>query len=687
MSSVRKPTSIKLKFFMFSAILFLLILAAGSAAFFLAMRQIIVEGIDFEILRALETEKIKLESSVKGEIAIALKMATSPLIVSHFLNPSDEALKKTAFAEIQGYRSAFGGNSVFWVSDADKRFYSNDAFAYVVDTAKASEYWYAMTMRSPDKYNFNINYNEHLQKIMLWINAAVRDGAGRPVGIVGTGIDLSSFTEAIYGGYDGEAALYFFNEAREITGAMDNRLVSGKKKLGDVFAGGFADEVFAAAKGLSGSGGSIIHAEAGEVAVASVPTLSWYAVAVKPISNKEYDTSMTRFFIIVMSVIALIFIVFNIFIAQIANPLRDMAKALRQTSIDWDLTRRLNIGRRDEIGVVAASVNEFFENIRGVIEKMRANSATIAGASEELSRVSGQLAGGSEQTVGQSRAVVGTMGSMVSNINAMASGAEAASRSVNGVAGAAESMRENMSTIDGAIKDMGARIGQILGNAEDVHKIAADADEMATAATEAMRKLSAASQEIGKFTDVIKDIARKTNLLALNATVEAARAGEAGKGFTVVAGEIKQLANQSASNANDITHRIESIQSGTANAAFVIGEVAGILAQINTSVEGIAAHVREQAKASSDIADNIAQANSNASRIADVIGDVSKSASGVSENASEAAKGVGDVSDNVSEMYKAAQDGASGAERVNKKADDLEKVADEFRDMVGRFKV
>ena len=683
----KNGTSIRFKLLIFSTALFSLILTVGSAAFFMSMREIIRDNTHSEMTQMLEIERIKLESSVKGEISIALKMASSPLIVRHFLNPADQALTRGAFEEIASYRQAFGSKTAFWISDKDKRFYSDDAFVYTVDPNDPSNYWYKMTMVETDSYNFNINYNDQLNKIMLWINAVVKDGARKSVGIVGTGIDLSGFTDAIYRDYKGKAELYLFNELDEITGARDARLITDKRKLDAVFSDGICKEVIKTAKGLKAGETKIFSSDAGEIALVSVPTLNWYAVAVQPITADDYKTSMTTFFIMVLILIALIFIVFNIFVFGMVDPLKKMAKALHQTSTDHDLTRRLNVSRRDEIGTVAASVNEFIDTMRVIIGKLSVNSGTIAGASEELSRVSRQLADGSEKTVDRSDSVISTMDEMSSSINAMADGASKASAGVDSVAGAAEDMRENMSKVDGTIREMDTRISEIAKNTQNVRSIATEATGKAAGATEVMEKLSAAAKEIGRSTDVIMSIAQKTNLLALNATVEAARAGEAGKGFAVVAGEVKQLANQSAQNAKEITARIERIQADTKNAASVIGDVSGIIIKINKSVEDISENIDRQAKASSEITVSIANANTNAKCVADAIGDVSRSAVDVSRNASEAADGINSVSNSLADMHKAARDGAAGAEKVNQKADDLEKIAEGLKETVSKFRV
>jgi methyl-accepting chemotaxis protein len=103
----QRRTSIKSRFLFFAVILFSVILIGGSVAFALTMWQIFQNNAGSELEQAMELEKAKLETSVNSEIAIALKMATSPLIQRHFVNPADWDLKIIAFDEIVGYRQAF----------------------------------------------------------------------------------------------------------------------------------------------------------------------------------------------------------------------------------------------------------------------------------------------------------------------------------------------------------------------------------------------------------------------------------------------------------------------------------------------------------------------------------------------------------------------------------------------------
>ena len=199
--SQTRRTSIKRMFIVFSAALFSLILIGGSVVFVISMRQIVRVNIGHELAQAIEIERLKLESSVNGEIAIAMKMAGSPLIQEYFANPDDPELSRLAFTEIAAYRAAFSSKSVFWVNDTDRMFYSDDNAPFFVDAENPDNYWYRMTLNETEVYNFNINYNPDLQVTNLWINAPVFDRNRKPIGILGTGINLSTFIDAIYKSY------------------------------------------------------------------------------------------------------------------------------------------------------------------------------------------------------------------------------------------------------------------------------------------------------------------------------------------------------------------------------------------------------------------------------------------------------------------------------------------------------
>jgi len=368
-------------------------------------------------------------------------------------------------------------------------------------------------------------------------------------------------------------------------------------------------------------------------------------------------------------------------IVKVTNTIKDISEG------EGDLTQSIKVRSKDEVGDLARYFNKLMEVLRKPISETKVIVEHLATSSKELSAVSNDLSASSEETVNTANTVASTAEQMSVNINAMAGGAEQASVNANDVAGSAEQMSMNMNTIAAAIEEMSASISEISSNANDARKVAGDATTKSGEATSTMNRLGVAAKEIGQVTDVIKKIADKTNLLALNATIEAASAGEAGKGFAVVAGEIKDLANQSATSADDIAQRIDSIQDETNNAVEVIKDVSDIIVKINQSIEAIAGHVGQQTKASNEIASNVAQSSSGAKRVASAIGEVAKGSHDIARNASEAATGATNVSENVSSMREAARVSSEGAAQVNSSAQNLFKMAEQLRGLMSKFKV
>jgi signal transduction histidine kinase len=308
-------------FVIFSVVFFLIILIAGSTVFILSTKQIVSITKGSELTRLLEVEQLKLEIFVNSEISIAMKMADSPIIKRYFANPHDKELEKLAFEEIAAYRYAFSTNSVFWVNDIDKIFYSDDYDTFTLDPSSPENYWYNMTLRETGIYNFNINYNPDLDVTKLWINVIVFNNSRKPLGIVGTGIELSTFINMVYKNYDGKADVYYFNDDGEITGAKDAHLVYEKKKINSELKEGGID-IIAAARKLKPGETTAFNSPLGKIALGTLPLLEWYSVAVLPDSLEDYKNSMTALFFVMLFIMAVVFVIFNIFISRLLKPLR-----------------------------------------------------------------------------------------------------------------------------------------------------------------------------------------------------------------------------------------------------------------------------------------------------------------------------------------------------------------------------
>jgi signal transduction histidine kinase/DNA-binding response OmpR family regulator/uncharacterized protein YwqG len=308
------------------------------------MRTIIRLNKSTELTKMLEVQQIMLESSLNSDISIIVKLADSPFIKRYFADPDSAGMggiisreiatfiADIALEEISSYRRfSSEGFSIFWVSDADKMFYMNDMESYWVDSDSPDNYWYNMTLYETEVYNFNINYNPDLQVINLWINVPVFDNDHKPIGIVGSGMDLSMFVNKVYQNVGNEIELFFFNSMGEITGARDIDIVADKTHIMSVL-GDKGVDIFFEANRLEPGKFKTFDTSNGKMAIGTVPLLEWYMVAFMPDSIGDYNTAMTALFLVVLVLILLIFIIFNGVIAGYLRSLRETMDSLKVAS-------------------------------------------------------------------------------------------------------------------------------------------------------------------------------------------------------------------------------------------------------------------------------------------------------------------------------------------------------------------
>jgi methyl-accepting chemotaxis protein len=314
--------------------------------------------------------------------------------------------------------------------------------------------------------------------------------------------------------------------------------------------------------------------------------------------------------------------------------LQQNAQELLQTvsaAAAGDLTQTVSVKGSDAIGQVGEGLQNLLEAFRSSIQAFGSASNQLSSASGQMSLVSADMSAVAEETAAQS-ATVGA---------------------------AAEEVSRNLQTVAAGAEEMSASINEIAGNAVEAAKVASDAVKIATATNQTMLKLGESSAEIGEVIKLITSIAQQTNLLALNATIEAARAGESGKGFAVVANEVKELAKATTEAAENISQKIEAIQSDTQGAVEAIGQITGVIAHVNDIANVIASAVEEQTATTNEI----------------------------SHNVSEAASGGSEIARNIAGVATAAGATAKGAAESQSAALDLSSMADGLKQLVARYQV
>ena len=352
--------------------------------------------------------------------------------------------------------------------------------------------------------------------------------------------------------------------------------------------------------------------------------------------NKEELRADNRSLTLTMAVTTFAALSIGIFVAIFLS--RGIAGATQSVLVqaeaiaDGDLTRDdLKVRSRDELGDLTTAINKMSGSLKRMILAITENAVHVASASEELNSTSQQITANSAQTSAQADVV----------------------------SKAAETVSQNLQTVATGAEEMGASIKEIAKNATEAARVATAAVKVAETTTATVSKLGDSSTEIGQVIKVITSIAQQTNLLALNATIEAARAGEAGKGFAVVANEVKELAKETAKATEDISRKIEAIQTDTNAAVDAIASISGVINQINDISNTIATAVEEQNATTNEM----------------------------SRNVSEAASGSNQITSNVAGVAEAAQSTTHGATETQKASQQLLETSAELRRLVEQFKI
>ncbi|MDD2102403.1 methyl-accepting chemotaxis protein [Pseudomonas putida] len=237
---------------------------------------------------------------------------------------------------------------------------------------------------------------------------------------------------------------------------------------------------------------------------------------------------------------------------RITRPLKVLTRVMEDISLgEGDLTRRLQVQSRDEIGQLATAFNRFVERIH---QSIREVSSAAHGVNEGARRV------------------LDASNSSLSNFDDQSSRTNSVAAAINQLGAAAQEIAHNAS-------DASQQASSARQQAEDGRQVVQRTIEVMnelsgkiSASCSNIEVLNDKTVNIGQILEVIKGISQQTNLLALNAAIEAARAGEAGRGFAVVADEVRSLAGRTQTSALEIQQMIEELQVGARDSVTTMTE-------------------------------------------------------------------------------------------------------------------
>lgn len=360
--------------------------------------------------------------------------------------------------------------------------------------------------------------------------------------------------------------------------------------------------------------------------------------------GRQYDRAVASFTTLGVVAILSAGLIAWFMVRMITKPIREAVQIANKVASN-DLTVRVDSERGDEFGQLLSAFSTMVTNLRDLIKQIDQGAGNIASSSEELSTVTDKT---SRDVVEQSDGtdqVATAMNEMVATVSDVAKSAEAAFGSA--------------SRADEKAQEGEASVGETLSHVSDLNA-------MTTEVMEQLRTLQGDTQSIATVLDVIKAVAEQTNLLALNAAIEAARAGEHGRGFSVVADEVRSLAQRTQQSATEIETLISNLVSSAESSVEKMTKGSAMAEDTLSKTEQAGNTIRDMAEA----VEEIRQFNSQ-----------------IATAAEQQASTAEDINRNITRIRDIAEQSATSTEQVSASSDELARLAGELSSQVSRFKI
>ncbi len=563
-----------------------------------------------------EASKTEFQTQMARGIEAALIFSRNPAVTAWMGGADNPLYRELSLQSLESLQKDRGYNVAFTLRADGAELYQGDKFVTSLDSGSPVDQWLFRLMEGETQINLQQNTIEALGKNMFWVTSLIFSEEGAPLGLVGLGYNIDASVAALLQHIPGEGGIILLVDEEGIV-----QFSSRKDFIGLPFAGLFPHREPV-------EGFKRLEAFTFENSKTVMTRESIKSTRLQLYLTARYEDYIPAFFqlggraLIIAAVYGLLsFIVSMRILRHSLSSLNSLGSIMEELAEgEGDLTASLPVSE-DEIGQVSYCFNQFIETLRSLIRDVKGNvknslilSEILNESSSKTSRSAGEIAESMEYLTGRFGELDNTMSKSFDSLRGL-------SGQVDIFDGQIEEQAAMVEETTAAVTEMKASLAKVAEISRKKQLVVeglkgsarAGIDLLSDMSGEFQEQVSSRMDDVMAMNKVVASVAAQTNLLAMNAAIEAAHAGDAGRGFSVVADEIRKLAETASSSAKEIDGILKMVRKGVENTARKSEETGLVFQEIEGEVEDTVQAFSEIAGSTHELSmggDHVLQASS-----------------------------------------------------------------------------